>query len=153
MIIRDRGADRRRLPGPTRCRCYRDRHATSGATGCRRRNCADLVRTDRHNHRLVAADSDTAEAVMGTKPLEPHPGHQQLRNSLRETRAPPAAFEDLQQRCIGPHPDAPADLTRSDQAAQRRPLDQAAGPPIPARSRRSPHDAQTQPHRRGHLAE
>ncbi|MBM0229196.1 IS110 family transposase [Micromonospora sp. ATA51] len=44
---------------------YRERHSTSGAksdTGDAR-TLADLVRTDRHRHRLVAGDSDTAEAV------------------------------------------------------------------------------------------
>jgi hypothetical protein len=44
---------------------YRDRHGTSGAKSDRgdAKVLADLVRTDRHNHRLVAGDSDLAEAV------------------------------------------------------------------------------------------
>jgi Transposase/Transposase IS116/IS110/IS902 family len=44
---------------------YRDRHSTSGAKSGRgdARVLADLVRTDRHNHRQVAGDSDSAEAV------------------------------------------------------------------------------------------
>ena len=44
---------------------YRDRHATSGAKSDRgdAKVLADLVRTDRHNHRQVAGDSDLAEAV------------------------------------------------------------------------------------------
>jgi transposase len=44
---------------------YRDRHATSGAKSDPgdAKLLADLVRTDRHNHRLVAGDSELAEAV------------------------------------------------------------------------------------------
>src|SRR5215470_6915371 len=44
---------------------YRDRHATSGAKSDRgdAKVLADLVRTDRHNHRQVAGDSGLAEAV------------------------------------------------------------------------------------------
>src|SRR5919204_6751308 len=44
---------------------YRDRHATSGATSDRgdAKVLADLVRTDRHNHRRVAGDSALAEAI------------------------------------------------------------------------------------------
>ena len=44
---------------------YRDRHATSGAKSDRgdAKILADLVRTDRHNHRPLAGDSDLAEAV------------------------------------------------------------------------------------------
>jgi len=44
---------------------YRDRHATSGAKSDRgdAKVLADLVRTDRHNHRQLAGDSDLAEAV------------------------------------------------------------------------------------------
>ena len=44
---------------------YRDRHAMSGAKsdGADAKLLADLVRTDRHNHRQVAGDSDLAEAV------------------------------------------------------------------------------------------
>jgi len=44
---------------------YRDRHASSGAKSDRgdAKVLADLVRTDRHNHRQVAGDSDLAEAV------------------------------------------------------------------------------------------
>jgi transposase len=44
---------------------YRDRHATSGAksdTGDAK-VLADLVRTDRHNHRPIAGDSDLAEGI------------------------------------------------------------------------------------------
>jgi transposase len=44
---------------------YRDRHTVSGAKSDAgdARVLADLVRTDRHVHRLVAADSDLVEAV------------------------------------------------------------------------------------------
>lgn len=44
---------------------YRDRHTTSGGKSDRgdAKILADLVRTDRHNHRQIAGDSDFAEAV------------------------------------------------------------------------------------------
>jgi transposase len=44
---------------------YRDRHAVSGAKSDRgdAKVLADLVRTDRHNHREVAGDSQLAAAV------------------------------------------------------------------------------------------
>ncbi len=44
---------------------YRDRHAVSGAKsdGGDAKVLADLVRTDAHNHRRVAGDSDLSEAV------------------------------------------------------------------------------------------
>ena len=44
---------------------YRDRHGTSGAKSDPgdAKVLADLVRTDRHNHRPVAGDSDLAEGV------------------------------------------------------------------------------------------
>jgi hypothetical protein len=44
---------------------YRDRHSVSGAKSDRgdAKVLADLVRTDRHNHRQLAGDSDLAEAV------------------------------------------------------------------------------------------
>ena len=43
----------------------RDRHATSGATSDAgdAKLLADLVRTDRHNHRQVAGDSPQAGAI------------------------------------------------------------------------------------------
>ena len=78
---------------------YRDRHGVSGAKSDAgdAKLLADLVRTDRHNHRLVAGDSDLAGAV---KVLAR--AHQsliwargrhtnQLRNALREYY--PAALE------------------------------------------------------------
>src|SRR4030095_1964483 len=44
---------------------YRDRHHVSGAKSDAgdARLLADLVRTDRHNHRQVAGDSPSAEAI------------------------------------------------------------------------------------------
>jgi transposase len=44
---------------------YRGRHTTSGGKSDRgdAKILADLVRTDRHNHRQIAGDSDLAEAV------------------------------------------------------------------------------------------
>lgn len=44
---------------------YRDRHSTSGAKSDPgdAKLLADIVRTDRHNQRLVAGDSDLAEAI------------------------------------------------------------------------------------------
>jgi len=83
---------------------YRDRHATSGAKSDPgdARVLADLVRTDRHQHRPVAGDSELAEAVKVL--ARAHQGLiwgrqrqvNQLRNMLREFY-PGAliAFEDL----------------------------------------------------------
>jgi transposase len=71
---------------------YRDRHATSKAKSDRgdAKMLADLVRTDRHNHREVAGDSEVAEAVkvlarahqtlIWTRQRQTN----QLRNALRE---------------------------------------------------------------------
>lgn len=44
---------------------YRDRHATSGAKSDPgdAKVLADLVRTDRHNHRMLAGDSELAEEI------------------------------------------------------------------------------------------
>ena len=44
---------------------YRDHHHVSGAKSdpSDAKLLADLVRTDRHNHRLIAGDSDAAEAI------------------------------------------------------------------------------------------
>lgn len=78
---------------------YRDRHTTSGAKSDRgdAKVLADLVRTDRHNHRPVAADSELAEAVkvlarthqnlIWTRQRQVN----QIRNALREFY--PAALE------------------------------------------------------------
>ncbi|MEE9228528.1 MAG: IS110 family transposase [Acidimicrobiia bacterium] len=95
---------------------YRDRHNVAGAKSDAgdAKVLADLVRTDRHNHRPVAGDSDLAE---GVKVLAR--GHQNLiwirtrhtnmlRSALREYY-PGAlgAFDDLD------HPDALAVLDRA----------------------------------------
>jgi transposase len=83
---------------------YRDRHHISGAKSDvgDAKLLADLVRTDRHNHRRVAGDSDDAEAVKVLART-----HQSLvwartrhtnalRNALREYYpAALVAFEDL----------------------------------------------------------
>ncbi len=102
---------------------YRDRHTVSGAKSDPgdAKLLADLVRTDRRNHRPVAGDSDLAEAV---KVLAR--GHQNLiwvrnrhtnmlRSALREYY-PGAleAFSDLA------HPDALAVLERAPTPAQGR---------------------------------
>jgi transposase len=126
---------------------YRDRHNVAGAksdTGDAK-VLADLVRTDRHNHRPIAGDSPDAEAV---KVLAR--GHQnliwartrhtnQLRNALREYYpAALEAFADLADRdalaVLGraPTPEAGARLSASQIAAtlkrggRRRNLDRRA---------------------------
>ena len=95
---------------------YRERHHLSGAKSDAgdAKVLADLVRTDRHNHRRVAGDSALAEAV---KILAR--GHQtliwertrhtnMLRSGLREYYpAALEAFDDLD------HPDAVAVLTKA----------------------------------------
>ena len=50
---------------PTSTSRYRDRHSTSGAKSDPgdAKVLADMVRTDRHNHRPVAGDSELAEAI------------------------------------------------------------------------------------------
>jgi transposase len=86
---------------------YRDRHHVSGAKSdaSDAKLLADLVRTDRHNHRPIAGDSPAAEAI---KVLAR--GHQNLiwartrhtnalRSALREYYpAALAAFDDLHDR-------------------------------------------------------
>jgi len=83
---------------------YRDRHGSSGAKSDRgdAKVLADLVRTDRHNHRPVAGDSDLAQGIRALARA-----HQamiwarrrqanQLRSALREFYpAALAAFDDL----------------------------------------------------------
>jgi transposase len=107
---------------------YRDRHTTSRAKSDRgdARVLADLVRTDRHNHRPIAADSDLAEAV---KVLAR--SHQnliwarqrqvnQLRSTLREFYPGAlAAFDDLD------HPDALAILAQAPTPSLGRSLSMA----------------------------
>ena len=63
---------------------YRDRHHVSGAKSdaSDAKLLADLVRTDRHNHRPIAGDSPEAEAIKvlargASEPdLDTHPAHQ-----------------------------------------------------------------------------
>lgn len=83
---------------------YRERHSLSGAKSDRgdAKVLADLVRTDRHNHRLVAGDSPEAEAIKALarahKSLvgERKRHANRLRSSLREYYpAALEAFEDL----------------------------------------------------------
>ena len=83
---------------------YRDRHSVSGAKSGPgdAKVLADMVRTGRHNHRQVAADTDLAAAVKALARA-----HQsmiwarrrqanQMRSALREFYpAAPAAFDDL----------------------------------------------------------
>lgn len=71
---------------------YRDRHSTSGAKSDPgdAKVLADIVRTDRHNHRPVAGDSDLAEAIkLLTRAHQGYVWQRQrhvnrLRNALRE---------------------------------------------------------------------
>jgi transposase len=88
---------------------YRDRHVTSRAKSDPgdAKVLADMVRTDRHNHRLVAADSEQVQAVRilarAHQSMVWTRGRQsnQLRSSLREFYpAALEAFDDLD------HPDA-----------------------------------------------
>ena len=63
---------------------YRDRHQVSGAKSDAgdAKLLADLVRTDRHNHRPLAGDSPDGRGDQGPRPgtpepdLGPHPAHQ-----------------------------------------------------------------------------
>src|SRR4029077_1915024 len=71
---------------------YRDRHHVSGgkSDASDAKLLADLVRTDRHNHRPIAGDSLDAEGIRGPpgphKPLfGPRPRHTNaMRSALRE---------------------------------------------------------------------
>jgi hypothetical protein len=83
---------------------YRDRHSTSGAKSDPgdAKVLADMVRTDRHNHRPVAADSEAVQAIKilarAHQKMIWSRGRQTngLRSSLREFYpAALAAFDDL----------------------------------------------------------
>ena len=83
---------------------YRDRHSTSGAKSDPgdAKVLADMVRTDRHNHRPVSADSETVQAVKilarAHQTMIWSRGRQTngLRSTLREFYpAALAAFDDL----------------------------------------------------------
>jgi transposase len=95
---------------------YRDRHRVSGAKSdaADAKSLADLVRTDRHNHRPIAGDSPDAKAIkvlaraqqslIWARTRHTHA----LRSALREYYpAAPQAFGDLSDR------DAPAVLDRA----------------------------------------
>ena len=114
---------------------YRDRHSSSGAKSDPgdAKVLADMVRTDRHNHRPIAGDSELAEAV---KVLAR--AHQTmvwsrtrqtnfLRSTLREFYpAALVAFEDLtsgdalEVLSVAPTPTLGAGLSRSKIAAALR---------------------------------
>ena len=114
---------------------YRDRHSTSGAKSDPgdAKVLADMVRTDRHNHRPVAGDSELAEAI---KVLAR--AHQTmiwsrtrqtnfLRSTLREFYpAALVAFDDLtsgdalEVLKVAPTPTLGAGLSRSKIAAALR---------------------------------
>lgn len=107
---------------------YRDRHATSRAKSDKgdAKMLADLVRTDRHNHRPVAADSELLEAIkvlarshqnlIWTRQRQTN----QLRSTLREYYpAALAAFDDLA------HSDALAVLAKAPTPEQGRRLSTA----------------------------
>jgi Transposase/Transposase IS116/IS110/IS902 family len=108
---------------------YRDRHHVSGAKSdaSDAKLLADLVRTDRHNHRLIAGDSPEAEAIKVLART-----HQSLiwarnrhtnalRNALREYYpAALVAFDDLA------HGDALGVLDRAPTPAQGAHLPLAA---------------------------
>jgi hypothetical protein len=114
---------------------YRDRHGSSGAKSDPgdAKVLADLVRTDRHNHRLVAGDSDLAQGIRALARA-----HQsmiwarrrqanQLRSALREFYpAALAAFDDLTSGDaiavlkVAPQPSLGAALSRAQITAALR---------------------------------
>jgi transposase len=114
---------------------YRERHSTSGAKSDPgdAKVLADLARTDGHNHRPVAGDSDLAEAVkvlarahqsmIWTRQRQTN----QLRSTLREFYpAAVGAFDELAGRdalavlAIAPTPGAGRQLSRSKIASALR---------------------------------
>jgi transposase len=114
---------------------YRERHSTSGAKSDPgdARVLAELARTDRHNHRPVAGDSDLAEAVKVL--ARAHQGLvwtrqrqlNQLRSTLREFYpAALAAFDDLDSTdalavlAVAPTPTLGRGLSRSKIASALR---------------------------------
>jgi len=124
---------------------YRDRHQVSGAKSDPgdAKVLADLVRTDRHNHREVAGDTELAEAIKVLARAHQRMvwarGRQtnQLRSSLREFY--PAALEvftDLGSRdavavlAVAPTPELGRGLSRAkirrvlERAGHRRYLEQ-----------------------------
>ena len=90
---------------------YRDRHHVSGAKSdaADAKLLADLVRTDRHNHRPIAGDSPDGRGDQGARPgtsesdLGPHPAHQ--RAALGAARVLPGRAGGVRRparpRCAG----------------------------------------------------
>jgi Transposase len=114
---------------------YRDRHSTSGAKSDAGDALvlSDMVRTDRHNHRLVAGDSQGVEAIKilarAHQTMVWSRGRQTngLRSTLREFYpAALVAFDDLasgdalEVLRIAPTPTLGAGLSRSKIAAALR---------------------------------
>jgi hypothetical protein len=114
---------------------YRERHSTSGAKSDPgdAKVLADMVRTDRHNHRLIAVDSETVQAVKvlarAHQSMIWSRGRQtnMLRSTLREFYpAALAAFDDLasldalEVLRVAPTPELGATLSRSKIAAALR---------------------------------
>jgi len=114
---------------------YRDRHSTSGAKSDPgdAKVLADMVRTDRHNHRAVSADSETVQAVKvlarAHQSMIWSKGRQTnlLRSTLREFYpAALAAFDDLtsgdalEVLRVAPTPELGRGLSRSKIAAALR---------------------------------
>jgi hypothetical protein len=128
---------------------YRDRHSTSGAKSDRgdAKVLADLVRTDRHNHRQVAGDSDLAEGVRVLARAHQSAiwSRQRQVNSLRSALREyyPAALvafgtdlaapDAVAVLALAPVPDAGRALSRGKiasalrRAGRRRNIDQRAG--------------------------
>ena len=108
---------------------YRERHSTSGAKSDPgdAKVLADLARTDAHNHRPIAGDSDLAEAVKVL--ARAHQGLiwtrqrqlNQLRSTLREFY--PAALDAFVE--LG-HPDAIAVLAAAPTPAKGRGLSRSS---------------------------
>jgi hypothetical protein len=114
---------------------YRDRHSASGAKSDAgdAQVLSDMVRTDRHNHRLVAGDSEGVEAIKvlarAHQAMVWSRGRQTnlLRSTLREFYpAALMAFEDLANADalevlrVAPTPTLGAGLSRSKIAAALR---------------------------------
>ena len=114
---------------------YRDRHSTSGAKSDPgdAKVLADMVRTDRHNHRPVSADSEAVQAVKilarAHQSMIWSRGRQSnfLRSTLREFYpAALVAFDDLTSTDalevlrVAPTPELGASLSRSKIAAALR---------------------------------
>jgi hypothetical protein len=107
---------------------YRDRHTTSGGKSDRgdAKVLADLVRTDRHNHRTIAADSELLAAIKVTARTHQNliwtrtRHSNQLRSTLREFY--PAALEAFDELA---HRDALAILAIAPTPEQGRQLSTA----------------------------